>query len=73
MKGEAFEATAATVASKATYGGAGGSVAGFLLSNEFAVLVGLLVAVGGFLMNWYYRAKQDRREQAEHDARMRGR
>ena len=67
---DAYEVTAA-VASKATYGGAGGSFAGFMLSNEFVALVGLLVALAGFLVNWYYRAAQDRRDQIEHEARLR--
>ena len=71
MKQEAYEATAAAVASKATYGGAGGSFAGFMLSNEFVALVGLLIALAGFLVNWHYRAAQDRRDQIEHEARLR--
>ena len=62
MKQEAYEATAAAVASKATYGGAGGSFAGFMLSNEFVALVGLLIVLAGFLVNWHYRAAQDRRD-----------
>ena len=46
------------------------TVGGWFLSSEFAVLVGLILGVAGFLVNWYYRAKDDRRNQIEHDERM---
>lgn len=65
-----IEATASAVASKATYTGAGMTIGGWFLSSEFAVLVGMLVGVAGLLVNWYYKHKQDRRLQREHDARM---
>lgn len=65
-----FDATMAAAGSKATYGGAGASVFGWLLSNEFAVLIGVLVAVGGFCVNWYYKHKEDKRRQEEHNRRM---
>lgn len=66
----AFDATMAAAGSKATYTGATTSVVGWVLSSEFGVLVGLLLGVGGFAINWYYKHKQDKREQAEHDRRM---
>ncbi len=65
-----FEATMAATGSKATYTGAGASVFGWLTSNEFAVLVGVVIAVAGFLVNWYYRHKEDKRQQLEHERRM---
>lgn len=65
-----IEAAAAAVGSKATYGGAGITLSGWLLSNEFAVLAGLIIGVAGFLVNWFYKAKQDRRDEREHRARM---
>ena len=70
MKEQTLEATISTVASKATYTGAGTSVMGWVLSSEFTILIGLMVAIGGFLVNWYYKHKEDRRQQAEHDRRM---
>lgn len=70
MKQEAIEAAIATTGSKATYTGAGASVVGWMLSNEFAVLVGLIVGVLGLVVNWWFKLKQDRREQAAHDLRM---
>jgi len=65
-----FEAAIAATASKATYGGAGTSVFGWLMSNEFAVVMGIVLALGGFAVNWYYKAKEDGRQQHEHDDRM---
>ena len=65
-----FDSAMAAAGSKVTYTGAGASVVGWLLSSEFGILVGLLLGVGGFLVNWYYRHKEDRRQQAEHDRRM---
>lgn len=65
-----IEGTVAAAASKATYLGSGAAVTGWLLSSEFAVLAGLVLGVAGFVVNFYYRRKQDRREQAEHDAKM---
>ena len=67
-----LDATLAAAGSKATYGGASASVLGWLTANEFAVLIGAAVAVGGFLVNWYYKAKDDRRRQIEHDRVMGG-
>ncbi len=64
------DATMAALGSKATYTGAGASIMGWMLSSEFGVLIGLLLGVGGFLINWYYKAKEDRRQQREHDRRM---
>lgn len=66
------DGTIAAAGSKTTYAGAGMTVGGWLLSSEFAVLVGIVIGVAGFLVNWYYRHKQDLRERAEHQARMRG-
>lgn len=65
-----FDATMAAAGSKATYTGATTSIVGWVLSSEFGVLVGLLLGIGGFVINWYYKHKEDKRQQAEHDRRM---
>lgn len=65
-----IDATMAAIGSKATYTGAGASVMGWMLSSEFGVLIGLMLGIGGFALNWYYRHKEDKRQQAEHDRRM---
>ena len=64
------DATLAAIGSKATYTGAGASIVGWLTSSQAGILFGIILGVGGFLVNWYYRAKEDRRQQAEHDRRM---
>lgn len=65
-----FDATMAAAGSKATYTGASTSIVAWMLSSEFGILVGILLGVGGFIVNWYYRAKEDRRQEREHQRRM---
>lgn len=67
-----FEATVAAAASKVTYTGAGASVLGWLMSSQAGILIGIVLGVGGFLVNWYYKHKEDKRRQAEHEKIMRG-
>ena len=66
----AIDATLASAGSKATYTGATTSILGWVLSSEFGILFGIMLGLGGFIVNWYYKHKQDRREQEEHDRRM---
>lgn len=61
----ASDASNAAAANKATAAGFVGLIGGWLLSNDFAVFVGLLVGVGGFAVNWYYSHKRHRREERE--------
>lgn len=68
---EAFEAAVAASATKAMYGGAGASIGGLAMSNELLGVLGLLIALAGFAVNFYYRRKQDEREDREHQRRMR--
>lgn len=65
-----YETTMAAVGSKATYCGATGSVVAWMLSSEFGMLAGVTIGLVGLLINWYYRAKADAREQLEHERRM---
>ena len=66
------EATIAAAANKATYGGAGTSVLGWMLSSEFGMLAGLLIGIVGLSISWHFQRKRDKREQLEHEQRMRG-
>jgi len=66
-----FDATMAAAGSKATYTGASTSVVAWVLSSEFGILFGVLLGLGGFIVNWYYKHKEDKRRQAEHDLKMR--
>ena len=66
----AIEATLAAVGSKATYGGASATVASWFLSSEFGMLMGIFIGVAGLITNFYFKYKEDKRKQAEHDKRM---
>lgn len=66
----AFDTTMAATGSKATLGGAGASVVSWFLSSEFGMLMGILIGVTGLLVNWYYKHKEDKRRQIEHNAKM---
>lgn len=52
-----------------TQGGAYSAVLGGLTANEIAAYGGLFIGAVGLLINWYYKAKEDRR--AEHHLRNR--
>ena len=65
-----FDTAVAAAASKATYGGAGASVISWFLSSQFGMLRGILIGLVGLGVNWYYKHKEDKRRQAEHNQRM---
>lgn len=78
---DAVDASLAAIGSKSTYAGAGMTIGGWYLSSEFAVGAGVLIALAGMFINWYYRhkltkldmqlkQKEDMRRQAEHEQRM---
>ena len=67
---EEIETVIAATASKVTYGGASTSAVAWILSSEFGMLVGIVLGLGGFIVNLYYKRKQDKREQAEHEKKM---
>ena len=55
-------------ASAVTYAGSGTALFGGLSANEVAAYGGLIIGVIGLLVNWYYKAKEDRRaERASRD------
>lgn len=66
----AFDATMSAAGSKATFTGASTSVVSWFLSSEFGMLMGILIGVVGLAVNWYYKHKEDKRRQAEHEQRM---
>lgn len=67
---EVAEAAIAAVAHKGTMAGAGAAVIGWATSSEAGVLIGIIIGVAGLAINWYYKARADRRASAEHAARM---
>jgi cytochrome c biogenesis factor len=66
----AIDAMLAGIGSKTTQAGATTYVVSWALSSEFGVLVGIVVALVGLGVNFWFRRKQDKREQAAHDARI---
>lgn len=75
------EAIAASTASKGMYTGAGITLGGWWTSNEFLGLAGLMIALLGFAVNWFYKHRltmaeirameaKEAREAEEHRARM---
>lgn len=67
---QTLDATMAALGSKATYTGASTSIVGWFMSSQFGVLAGILIGIIGLCVNWYYKHKQDKREEAEHKRRM---
>lgn len=67
---QTLDATLAAAGSKATYGGASASVVSWFLSSEFGMLAGLCIGLAGLMVNWYYKHKEDCRQQVEHERRM---
>jgi len=70
VKSEAAEATAAAIAHKATFVGGGTAFWGGITANTVAALGGLLVALVGLSVQWYYKHKEDRRRDELHRRRM---
>ena len=54
---QTIDTALAAAGSKATYTGSGMVLSGWFFSSEFAVLVGIMIGIAGFLVNWYYRHK----------------
>ena len=61
---------AASASLKATVAGAGILSIGGWTANDVAIYGGLLMGAAGFALQWYYQRRRDRRELAEHQARM---
>lgn len=66
----AYETAIAAAGSKATNIGAGATVASWFLSSEFGMLMGILIGVAGLTTNFYFKYKDDKRKQEEHDRKM---
>ena len=55
-------------ASKSTYAGVVSMFLGWLVSNNAAIVVGMLVGVCGLLINWYYK-REDHKLRAAAEVR----
>jgi heme exporter protein D len=69
-KHSAVVGSATTFGTKATYAGSGTALIGGLAANEWLAVVGVLIAVLGFLTNLYFQHRRDKREEREHQRRM---
>lgn len=76
---DAKEALITSVSSKATQAGAWSAVGAWFAGQDTLGLIGLAVGITGLLVNWYYRAKENRlkveenrRAQELHIKRMEG-
>jgi len=59
-----------SLANKATWTGALTSIAASVADWNLTAIGGFIAAVGGFVVNWYYRHKEDKRRQAESAAHL---
>lgn len=65
----AVESAVSSVATKMTMAGGAGGVIGFLSSSTGIAITGLLFAALGFVVNWWFRRKDDQRHQMEFELR----
>lgn len=70
MRDQATEATIAAVAQKVSAGGGSLALVGGLTANDIAAFGGLLIAVIGLFVQFYYKRKDDRRQDELHRARL---
>lgn len=62
----AAEATASAVATKTTYAGSAATVGGWLVSSHAIALIGLGLALLGFIVNLVFKIREDRRQSEVH-------
>lgn len=62
METTPIEEIATSVASKSMGGGAATSILGWISSNEGIALIGLGITVAGFIVNFIFQFRRDKRE-----------
>lgn len=67
---EQTEITMAGVAKGITYTSGAGAFLGGVSANDIASRLGIIGVVAGLAMQWYFNRRKDKRETAEHEARM---
>ena len=65
------DAIGVAIGKTGAYGGGATAVIAGMTASEFAALAGIVIALLGWLTQIYFNRKRDRREQREHEARMR--
>ena len=69
---EHADSTLITVGKVSTIVGGGTAFIGGLSASDLAAFAGIAGMAVGLLIQWYYTRRKDRREAAEHAARMEG-
>jgi fucose permease len=70
METPPLEELTVNVASKSMSGGAATSVFGWISSNEGIALIGLVITVLGFFVNFIFQLRRDKREAAWQQAQI---
>ena len=65
---ETLETTAVAMANKATFAGSAVSVLGGLTESQIGLWAGILIGFAGLAVNWYFKRKADKRNEASHAA-----
>ena len=68
---QAASSAAPEVAPRVTTGGASAAALGWVLSNEVLGVIGVLIALAGWMTTWFYRRRDDRRAEQFHRVKMR--
>lgn len=68
LREQLTDSAVASIGNKATGVGTAVTAAGWLTLNDIALIGGLLIAILGFVVNWYYRHREDERLRAQHAA-----
>ena len=68
---QAASSAAPEVAPRVTTGGASAAALGWVLSNVVLGVIGVLIALAGWLTTWYYRRRDDKRAEQFHRVKMR--
>lgn len=70
LRDAAVEAVGISVGNKTMVAGAGTGLAGWLASLNWVGICGVLIALAGLAINYYFQRRRDHREAAESAARL---
>ena len=68
---EKHNALMASIGSGTTKAGAGSAVFGWIVSKEVLAVSGVMIALLGLCINWYYKRQDNKRARLEHELRVR--
>lgn len=70
MHQETVEAGISAGANKLTVVGSAGAVVGGIAQSDIGMWSGIFIGLAGLAVNWYFKRKSDRRNQAAYEAYM---